>query len=149
MTRRILLLLLLALPCFAAEQVVVARSRMLVLWRSGAWLFAATSDLNGNNKSPVGLVATSPTAFSAATDGEQFLIAWESDQQISVRLNTTLPLGEGTSPVAAWDGTHYLVFFVSAEGTKVAVITPQGVLESTHTIAGIGTVTRSRSGRGR
>jgi hypothetical protein len=137
--KRALLLVLLALPCFA-EQAVVGRSRILVLWPdSGTWL-AATSDLDGLHGSPAGLVDSSVTALSAATDGEQFLVAWEREGRIYARGNTTVAIGEGTSPVTAWDGSRYLVFFASADGAKVAVITPQGELESTHAIGGIGTV---------
>lgn len=141
MRRLLLTIFLVTLPCFAAEQAVAGNSRLLVFWNESIgeqWRFyAATSDFSGNQDPPVALAEDlNPVEASAATDGEQFLVAWSAGNRVYARLRDTVTLGEGTSPVAVWSGTHYLVFF----GANVAVITPQGVVESIHAIAGVGKI---------
>lgn len=162
-----LLLALLFVPKVSQSQAIVAvagQQRLFAAWSSlsgSQWaLYAASSDVAGNATPSIQLSENIVPRPAVATDGERSLVVWPEVVNHAVRIRATIAgespftiaddlnlAQEEIAPVALWTGTEYAVLWQTADGTDVASITATGIVESTHSIAGVGRVTSAAIGR--
>jgi hypothetical protein len=102
---------------------------------------------------PITPIVDPPVLSDSAFDGERYLIVTHSptagvsfgiyDQgAIAPRISQTLdvldPRFEEHTPIAVWNGSHFLVFWMNKMMTHAAVVTRDGVIESRHDLIDYG-----------
>jgi hypothetical protein len=160
------LVVLLATATLAQSQVVaVGQQRLLAAWNvttgTERGLYAGLSDFTGKPDGALVRLSenASPSRPAVATDGERFLVVWPEvvNEKTSIRaaivgekdfvIAAVVDLApEKIAPVALWTGSAYVVFWQTAAGTDVALITANGVVESTRAVAGVGRVVSAALG---